>query len=96
MDYICVKLFNLMMRVHIKCFCTFKIHEKNISKLGLIFGLGLISIFRAVFYVIYRFITVPIVFYRCFGLKNLTHVDLKKKHWDGRHVIDLSCKQEKN
>jgi hypothetical protein len=50
-------------------FLTFKAHEKNISKLMLIFGFGLILVFFMFVEAIYRFITIPTVFYKCYGSK---------------------------
>jgi hypothetical protein len=50
-DYICVKWLHLMREIHIKCFCTFKVREKNKFELRLIFGFRLISVLGAVFWV---------------------------------------------
>jgi hypothetical protein len=54
------------------CFFTFKVHEKNVSKLGLIFSFRLILVFGTYFLffqVIDRFITISNVFVSVFGQK---------------------------
>jgi hypothetical protein len=40
-----------MREIHIKCFCTFKVREKNKFELRLIFGFRLISVLGAGFWV---------------------------------------------
>jgi len=57
-DYIYVKWFHLTMRVHIMCFCTFKVCGKKISELELIL---VFSSHKQVYHGFYG------VFYRCFG-----------------------------
>jgi hypothetical protein len=51
-------------------FFTFKVHEKNVSKLGLIFSFRLILVFGIFFFfIIDRFITISNVFVGVFGQK---------------------------
>jgi len=50
MDDICVKLFHLMRGIHIRCFCSLKVREKNRSKLELIFCFKLSSVFGTMFW----------------------------------------------
>jgi hypothetical protein len=79
-DYICVKWFHLMRRVHIRCFCTFKVHEKIDTSSDLF---KFLKLFFRFLYAIDEFITVLTVFYRCFGSKNgLKNRFLGKKNFN--------------
>jgi hypothetical protein len=69
----CVKLFHLMRGVHIRCFCTLKVHEKIDMRTRVDFWFrvefgfwgGLWGFFEAMT----KFVMVFRVFYKCFGSK---------------------------
>jgi len=87
---ICVKLFHLIRKVHITCFCTLKIHEKTYISSSWFFISGWVRFLGRFFKIMDRFVIVSKVFW---GEKQVEKVLISKEdgpwfsgHHSGRNL----------